>query len=114
MPGAGSNTAVNKRLKVHMKAPRSVPLGGAIHITVRVQSAVKGTLPGEPKANLFFEVRTSDGRGVQWKAATTNAVDLARVSLVALEDPGSFRVWLYVDKPGRSAVRSVPVTVRRR
>ena len=27
----------------------------------------------------------------------------ARVSLVALEHPGSFRVWLYVDKPGRSA-----------
>jgi hypothetical protein len=114
MPGGGSNTAVNKHLKVHMKAPRSVPLGGAMNITVRVQSAVKGTLRGEPEANLFFEVRSSNGRGVQWKAATTNALGLARVRLVALEHPGSFRVWLYVDKPGRAAVLRAPVTVRRR
>ena len=114
MPGAGSNTAVNKHLKVQLTAPRSVPLGGAMNITVRVQSAVKGTLRGEPEANLFFEVRSSNGRGVQWKAATTNALGLARVRLVALEHPGSFRVWLYVDKPGRAAVLSAPVTVRRR
>jgi hypothetical protein len=114
MPGGGSNTAVNKHLKVHMRAPRSVPLGGAMNITVRVQSAVNGTLRGEPEANLFFEVRSSNGRGVQWKAATTNALGLARVRLVALEHPGSFQVWLYVDKPGRSAVLSAPVTVRRR
>jgi hypothetical protein len=91
-----------------------VPLGGAINLTVRVQSAAKGVLRPEPEANLFFEVRSNDGRGVQWKAATTNALGRARVSLVALEHPGSFRVWLYVDKPGRSASVSTPVTVRRR
>ena len=85
-----------------------------MNITVRVHSTVKGTLRGEPEANLFFEVRSSNGRGVQWKAATTNALGLARVRLVALEHPGSFRVWLYVDKPGRAAVLSAPVTVRRR
>ena len=114
MPGAGSSTAVNKRLTVHMKAPRAIPLGGAMNIAVRVESAAKGTLRREPEANLFFEVRTKDNRGVQWKAATTNALGLARVSLVALEHPGTYRVWLYVDKPGRSAVLSAPVTVRRR
>jgi hypothetical protein len=101
-------------LKVHLKAPRSVPVGGALNMTVRVQSTAKGILRPEPKANLFFELRANDDHGVQWKAATTNALGLARVSLVALEQPGSFRVWLYVDKPGRSAVVSVPVTVRRR
>jgi hypothetical protein len=110
----GSNRAVNKRLKVRMKAPRSVPVGGAIDILVRVESAAKGTLRPEPEANLFFEIRTRDDRGVQWKAATTNALGLARVSLVALEHPGSFRLWLYVDKPGRSAAVSAPVVVRRR
>jgi hypothetical protein len=114
MPGAGSNTAVNKRLKVQLKAPRSVPVGGAINIVVRVQSSAKGVLRPEPEANLFFEVQAKGDRGVQWKAATTNALGLARVSLVALEHPGAFRVWLYVDKPGRSAVVSAPVTVRRR
>jgi hypothetical protein len=114
MPDAGSNTAVNKRLKVYMKAPRSVPVGGPMTFMVRVQSAAKGTLRPEPKANLFFEVRTNDGRGVQWKAATTNALGRARVSLVALEHPGSFRVWLYVDKPGRSATVSASIVVRRR
>jgi hypothetical protein len=114
MPGAGSSTAVNKRLKVHMKAPRSIPLGGPMNLAVRVESAAKGALRPEPEANLFFEVRTKDNRGVQWKAATTNALGLARVSLVALEHPGTYRVWLYVDKPGRSAVLSAPVTVRRR
>jgi hypothetical protein len=114
MPGAGANTAIDKRLKVHMQAPRSVPVGGAMTIVVRVQSTAKGSLRPEPEANLFFEVRTNDDRGVQWKAATTNALGLARVSLVALEHPGSFRLWLYVDKPGRSAVVSVPVVVRRR
>jgi hypothetical protein len=114
MPDARSNTAVNKRLKVQMKVPRSVPVGGAMTFVVRVQSAAKGTLRPEPEANLFFEVRAKDDRGVQWKAATTNALGRARVSLVALEHPGSFRVWLYVDKPGRSAVVSAPVAVRRR
>jgi hypothetical protein len=114
MPDAGSNTAVNKRLKVRMKAPRSVPVGGAINLVVRVQSSAKGDLRPEPEANLFFEVRAKGDRGVQWKAATTNALGRARVSLVALEHPESFRIWLYVDKPGRSAVVSAPVTVRRR
>jgi hypothetical protein len=114
MPGVGSNTAVNRRLKVHMKAPPSVPVGGAMNIVVRVQSTAKGTLRPESEANLFFEVRAKDNRGVQWKAATTNALGLARVSLVALEHPGSFRIWLYVDKPGRAAIVSAPVTVRRR
>jgi hypothetical protein len=114
IPGVGSNTAVDKRLKLHLTAPRSVPVGGAINLAVQVQSNAKGTLRPEPKANLFFEVRTHDDRGVQWKAATTNALGRARVSLVALEHPGSFRVWLYADKPGRSAVVSAPVAVRRR
>jgi hypothetical protein len=114
MPDAGSNTAVNRRLKVDLKVPRSVPVGGAMNIAVRVQSVAKGVLRPEPEANLFFEVRTNQNRGVQWKAAATNALGLARVSLVALEHPGSFRIWLYVDKPGRSAVMSVPVAVRRR
>jgi hypothetical protein len=114
MPGAGSSTAVNRRLTVQLKAPRSVPLGGAMTIVVRVESTAKGTPRPEPEANLFFEVRGKDDRGVQWKAASTNALGLARVSLVALEHPGSFRVWLYVDKAGRSAVVSTPVVVRRR
>lgn len=114
MPGAGSNTAVNRRLTVQLKAPRSVPLGGAMTIGVRVESTAKGVLRPEPEADLFFEVRTKDNRGVQWKAATTNALGLARVSLVALEHPGTYRVWLYVDKAGRAAVLSAPVTVRRR
>jgi hypothetical protein len=114
MPDAGSSTAISKRLTVHMKAPQSVPVGGAMTIVVRVQSAARGALRPEPEANLFFEIRAKDDRGVQWRAATTNALGLARVSLVALEHPGSFRIWLYVDKPGRSAVVSVPVTVRRR
>jgi hypothetical protein len=91
-----------------------VPVGGAINITVRVQSNAEGMLRPEPEANLFFEVRADDDRGVQWKAATTNALGRARVSLVALEHPGSFRVWLYVDKPGRSAIVSAPVVVRHR
>jgi hypothetical protein len=92
------------------EAPRSIPLGGAMNIAVRVESSAKGTLRPEPEANLFFEVRTKDNRGVQWKAATTNALGLARVSLVALEHPGTYRVWLYVDKAGRAAVLSAPVT----
>ena len=112
--GANSDTAGTKRLKVHLKVPRSVPVGGALNIVMRVNSSAKGVLRPEPEANLFFEVRGSDEYGVQWKAATTNALGLARVSLVALEQPGPFRVWLYVDKPGRSAVVSTPVVVRRR
>jgi hypothetical protein len=110
----GSATVVGKRLLVHLQAPRSVPVGGAINVSVRVESTTKGARRPEPEANLFFEVRTQDDRGVQWKAATTNALGLARVSLVALEHPGSFRIWLYVDKPGRSAVVSGPVAVRPR
>jgi hypothetical protein len=110
----GSATVVGKRLSVDMRAPRSVPVGGAVNVSVRVESATKTTRRPEPEANLFFEIRTQDDRGVQWKATTTNALGQARVTLVALEHPGSFRLWLYADKVGRSAVVSVPVTVRRR
>src|SRR3712207_921278 len=66
IPGPESNTAVDKHLKVHMKAPQSVPVGGAMNIVVRVQSPAEGSLLPEPEANLFFEVRTSSSRGVQW------------------------------------------------
>jgi hypothetical protein len=110
----GSATVVGKRLLVHPQAPRSVAVGGAINVSVRVESATRTARRPEPEANLFFEVRTQDDRGVQWKAATTNALGRARVTLVALEHPGSFRLWLYADKLGRSAVVSTPVTVRRR
>jgi hypothetical protein len=81
---------------------------------VRVESGPTGARRPQPEANLFFEVRDQDGRAVQWKATTTNALGRAQVTLVALEQPGSYRLWLYADKPGRSAVASSPVTVRRR
>jgi hypothetical protein len=110
----GSATVIGKRLLVRMRTPRSVPVGGTINVSVRVESATKAARRPEPEANLFFEVRTQDDRGVQWKATTTNALGRARVTLVALEHPGSFRLWLYADKLGRSAIVSAPVTVRRR
>jgi hypothetical protein len=110
----GPATVVGKRMLVHLQAPLSVPVGGAINMSVRVESATKTARRPEPEAHLFFEVRTQDDRGVQWKSATTNALGRARVTLVALEHPGSFRIWLYVDKMGSSAVVSTPVNVRRR
>jgi hypothetical protein len=113
-PASRSNTAAAKRLLVRMRAPRSVPLGAAIDVLVRVESQVKDARRPEPEANLFFEVRSQDGRGVQWKAAATNALGMARVTLVALEQPGSFRVVVYVDKLGRSTVVSAPITIHRR
>jgi hypothetical protein len=99
---------------VGLEAPTSVPVGGAIDVLVRVESGAEGARRPLPEANLFFEVRDEHGRGVQWKAAATNALGLARVTLVALEHPGSFRLWLYADRQGSSAVVSSPITVRRR
>ena len=107
-------SATARRVQVQMQVTKSVPMGGPIDVLVRAESGSKGARRPLPEANLFFEVRDDDGRGVQWKAAMTNALGLARVTLVALEHPGSFRVWLFVDKPGRSAIVSAPVTVRRR
>ena len=114
MPGAGTSTVAARRLRVRLRAPQSVPVGGAIDVAVRVESGEGATRRPESEANLFFEVRGGEGQGVQWKAATTNALGMARVTLVALEHPGSFRLWLYVDKQGRSVVVSAPVMVRRR
>jgi hypothetical protein len=113
-PASGPKAEAAKRLWVQMEAPMSVPVGGAIDVLVRVESPAKGSHAPLPETNLFFEVRDQDGRGVQWKAATTNALGLARVTLVALEHPGWFRLWLYADRQGRSAVASSPITVRRR
>ena len=119
-PGGSAGTAArpvpraDRRLRVHLRAPRSVPVGGPIDVQVRVGSAGGGAERPLAEANLSFEVRGADGRGVQWKAATTNALGQARVILVALEHAGSYRLWLYVDKLGRWTVTSVPVTVRRR
>jgi hypothetical protein len=113
-PPAGADTPATKRLRVRLVAPPSVPVGGAVDVFVRVESGAGAARRPEPEANLFFEVRAQDGRGVQWKAATTNAIGKARVTLVALQQPGEFELWLYADKPGRSAVVHVPLTVLRR
>ena len=112
--GAEQHPTIATRLRVHLKAPTSVPVGGAIDLVVRVESGDRPARRPLAEANLSFDVRDQDGRAVQWKAASTNALGLARVTLVALEHPGPFRVWLYVDKPGHSAIVSAPVTVRRR
>jgi hypothetical protein len=113
-PSPGAVVLGRNRLQVRVVAPPSVPVGGAMDVFVRVESGRGAARRPEPEANLFFEVRGQDGRGVQWKAATTNALGKARVTLVALEQPGSFQLWLYADKQGRSAVVHVPVTVQRR
>ncbi len=113
-PAASPRSAAPKRLWVDMRVPPSVPVGGAINLLVRVESGDRRAGRPLAEANLSFDVRDQDGRAVQWKAATTNALGMARVTLVALEHPGSFRLWLYVDKQGRSAVVSAPVMVRRR
>jgi hypothetical protein len=107
--GAGA-----QRLVAHLHAPRSVPVGGAMNVSVRVESVGPGGRRPLPEANLFFEVSTEQGRGVQWKAASTNSLGLARVTLVALEHPGPFTLRLYVDRLGRSTVVSVPFRVRPR
>jgi hypothetical protein len=111
---AAKAPAAATRLRVQLQAPMSVPVGGAIDVLVQVESGAKAARRPLPAANLFFEIRDQDGRGVQWKAATTNALGRARITLVALEHPGSYRLWLYTDRPGRSAVSSSPITVRRR
>jgi hypothetical protein len=111
---AGPRAASAKQFRVHMQAPTSVPVGGAINVLVRAESGPRGARRPLAEANLFFEVRDQDGRGVQWKAASTNALGLARVTLVALEHPGSFRLWLYADRLGGSTTVSSPITVRRR
>ena len=113
-PSGGAVVLGPNRLQVRLVAPPSVPVGGAMDIFVRVESGRGAARRPEPEANLFFEVRAQDGRGVQWKAATTNALGKARVTLVALEQPGAFQLWLYADRQGRSAVMHVPITVQRR
>jgi hypothetical protein len=111
---ASPSKPAGQRLLVRMKAPRSVPVGGAMDIPIRVQALDRGARRPVPEASLFLEVTAEDGRGVQWKAAFTNTLGFARVTLVALQHPGSFTLWLYADKLGRSAVLSAPFRVRRR
>jgi hypothetical protein len=113
-PSAGAATPATQRLRVRLVAAPSVPVGGAVDVFVRVESGSGPARRPEPEANVFLEVRAPDGRGVQWKASTTNAIGKARVTLVALEQPGDFQLWLYADKPGRSAVVHTPLSVLRR
>jgi hypothetical protein len=109
-----SNRPASQRLLVHIKAPRSVPVGGPMDVFVQVEAVERGARRPVPEASLFFEVTAEDAGGVQWKAAFTNTLGRAHVTLVALENPGSFTLWLYVDKSGRSAVASTPFRVRHR
>jgi hypothetical protein len=113
-PQAGAGRADGGRLVARLRAPRSVPVGGAMNVSVQVESVDRTGGHPLPEANLFFEVSTEQGRGVQWKAASTNSLGLARVTLVALEHPGPFTLRLYVDRLGRSTVVSVPFQVRPR
>ena len=106
--------SLGKQLKLHVTAPRRVPVGGQLDITVRAQWLYIGVLSPAPQVHLFTEMTAGDGTGVRWKAAMTDALGVVTMHLVAIQVPGTYAVTVYGAPAHQSVAAKVVVKVARR
>ncbi|WP_128436745.1 hypothetical protein [Streptomyces cyaneus] len=106
-------TTGSGKLSVAVDMPTAVAIGEQFRVVVRAQrSAAAKTAASEVR--VFAEITNAAGKGVRWKAATTNTLGTASMDFIALHAPGTFVVHFYASKDGQSVVVAKPLTVTRR
>lgn len=118
-------------LTVSMHQPARVGVGTPFSATVNgvwlKEQAVRSVGPdGSPKVRtvehrlpasqvrLFYEVKTLSGKGVRWRARTTNTQGVATARLLALIVPGRYQVTVYAYADGQTAQASSVFIVKGR
>jgi len=66
------------------------------------------------QVRLFYEVTTMSGKGVRWRARTTNTQGSATARLLALFVPGRYQLTVYAYADGKTARDSSVFTVKGR
>ena len=114
-PGASAGARPGPgRLRLTVGIPASVPLGSPLTIVVRCSMVLPGKTVHASEAHLFVEITNSGGKGVRWKAGSSNSLGSARISLVALDAPGNFTIHIYASKSGHFSTTEKSLVVRRR
>jgi hypothetical protein len=106
--------AIPKRLRLQAAAPRRVPVGGWIDVTVRARWLYLGALSPASQVRLFAEMTEPDGTGVRWKATMTNTLGVATLHLVAIQVPGRYVLTVYSAPSHQSVTARVQIDVARR
>jgi hypothetical protein len=101
-------------LRLHTDLPRSVAVGEAVPIVVKVRSAASAKSRPVSQAHLFAELLPARGPAVDWDAASTNTLGFARLSFTALEIPGNYRLRLYGLKGSERGRLDLEIKIRRR
>ncbi len=112
-PGGPAARPPPGRLALTLTAPASAAVGAPFTIHVRCQLITAGKTRPASQVHLFMEIINSRGVGVRWKAASTNSLGHADLSLLALDAPGRFTVHIYASKSGRFHNTSHNLIVRR-
>jgi hypothetical protein len=101
-------------LRLAVGMPASVPVGSPVTITLHCSVVLPRTIVNASEVHLFVEIINGAGKGVRWKAGSTNTLGEAEIRLVALDAPGTFTVHIYASKSGRFGNTQTRLAVRRR
>lgn len=101
-------------LAVTTVLPNSVPVGGRFTVHVSVRMGASGRRAAASESDVFLEVVSQRGVSVRWRAARTNTMGVATVSMVALDVPGRYTVWTFAHKADSQADDVQTMTITRR
>lgn len=116
-PGPGPRPPVEHvtgTLAVDTVLPEAVPIGSRFTAHVGVRRGVNGTRSAASEADVFMEIVSQRGVSVRWRAARTNTMGLATISMVALDVPGRYTVWTFAHKGDAQAENVQTMTITRR
>jgi len=102
------------RLRVAVRMPPTAGVGAPVTIAIRCHMVLPGKTVQASQVHLFIEVTNSEGKGVRWRAASTDSLGHAAISLVTLDAPGEFTVHIYASKSGRFETARHGLIIRRK
>ncbi|MFI7407756.1 hypothetical protein ACIBU0_03605 [Streptomyces sp. NPDC049627] len=100
-------------LSVAAHMPTAVTVGEQYRVVVQARTAAAAKTTAASEVHVFVEITNAAGKGVRWKAASTNSLGSASMDFIALHAPGTFVVHLYAGKDGQTVVLTKPLTIRR-
>ncbi|POX56943.1 hypothetical protein C3489_01415 [Streptomyces sp. Ru71] len=102
------------KLSVTVDLPAAVAVGEPFRAVVNTRTTTGTRTVPASQVHVFAEITNASGKGVGWKAASTNTLGSTSMNFVALHAPGAFVVHFYATKDGQSAVVAKSLIIKRR